>query len=44
VYKLSKLPGIGWKHFLALFRILRETKNATQGTGVAARKPVGAAR
>jgi len=26
VYKLSKLPGIGWKHFLALFQILRETR------------------
>ena len=26
VYKLSTLPGIGWKHFLALFQILRETR------------------
>lgn len=26
VYKLKKLPGIGYRHFLALFRILRETK------------------
>lgn len=27
VYKLRKLPGIGWKHFVALFRILRETRS-----------------
>ncbi len=26
VYKLSKLPGIGYRHFLALFQILRETR------------------
>jgi dolichol-phosphate mannosyltransferase len=26
VYKLRKLPGIGWRHFLALFKILRETR------------------
>ena len=28
VYKLRKLPGIGWRHFLALFQILRETRPA----------------
>lgn len=26
VYKLSKLPGIGYRHFVALFQILRETR------------------
>lgn len=26
VYKLSKLPGIGYRHFMALFQILRETR------------------
>jgi dolichol-phosphate mannosyltransferase len=26
VYQLSKLPGIGYRHFLALFRIWRETR------------------
>lgn len=26
VYKLKKLPGIGYRHFMALFQILRETK------------------
>lgn len=26
VYKLSKLPGIGWRHFVALFQILGETR------------------
>ncbi len=26
VYKFSKLPGIGYKHFKALFQILRETR------------------
>jgi len=26
VYKLRKLPGIGWRHFVALFRILNETR------------------
>lgn len=25
VYRLKKLPGIGYRHFVALFRILRET-------------------
>ena len=25
VYRLGKLPGIGYRHFMALFRILRET-------------------
>jgi dolichol-phosphate mannosyltransferase len=29
VYKLSKLPGIGWKHFLALFQILEETRQGS---------------
>lgn len=28
VYKLGKLPGIGWRHFVALFRILNETRGA----------------
>ena len=26
VYRLGKLPGIGYKHFVALFQILRETR------------------
>jgi dolichol-phosphate mannosyltransferase len=26
VYRLKKLPGIGYKHFMALFQILRETR------------------
>jgi len=26
VYRLKKLPGIGYRHFMALFRILRETR------------------
>jgi dolichol-phosphate mannosyltransferase len=26
VYKLRKLPGIGWRHFIALFRIWHETR------------------
>jgi dolichol-phosphate mannosyltransferase len=26
VYRLRKLPGIGYRHFLALFRIFRETR------------------
>lgn len=26
VYKLSKLPGIGWRHFRALFRIWSQTR------------------
>ena len=26
VYKLRKLPGIGWRHFMALFRIWKETR------------------
>lgn len=26
VYRLQKLPGIGYRHFVALFRILRETR------------------
>ena len=26
VYRLGKLPGIGYRHFMALFRILRETR------------------
>lgn len=26
VYRLNKLPGIGYQHFMALFRILRETR------------------
>jgi hypothetical protein len=25
VHKLRKLPGIGWRHVLALFRILKKT-------------------
>ncbi len=28
VYKLKKLPGIGYSHFLALFQILRETAHS----------------
>jgi glycosyltransferase involved in cell wall biosynthesis len=32
VYKLSKLPGIGWRHFLALFQILRETRSRATRT------------
>ena len=28
VYKLRKLPGIGWRHFIALFRIWFETRSA----------------
>jgi glycosyltransferase involved in cell wall biosynthesis len=27
VYKLRKLPGIGWRHFVALFRIWHETRS-----------------
>jgi len=27
VYKLSKLPGIGWKHFIALFKIWAQTRS-----------------
>jgi dolichol-phosphate mannosyltransferase len=26
VYRLNKLPGIGYRHFMALFQILRETR------------------
>jgi hypothetical protein len=26
VYKLRKLPGIGWRHFLALFKIWSQTR------------------
>lgn len=26
VYKLSRIPGIGWRHFLALFTILKQTR------------------
>jgi glycosyltransferase involved in cell wall biosynthesis len=29
VYKLRKLPGIGWRHFIALFQIWSETKQRT---------------
>jgi dolichol-phosphate mannosyltransferase len=28
VYRLSKLPRIGYQHFMALFRILRETRSS----------------
>ena len=28
VYRLRKLPGIGFLHFMALFQILRETRTA----------------
>ena len=28
VYRLKKLPGIGYRHFVALFRILQETRRA----------------
>jgi dolichol-phosphate mannosyltransferase len=27
VYKLGKLPGIGWKHFIALFKIWGQTRS-----------------
>ena len=33
VYKLRKLPGIGWRHFVALFRILNETRAAAKSSG-----------
>ncbi len=29
VYKLSKLPGIGWRHFVALFKIWSQTRPAS---------------
>lgn len=29
VYKLSKLPGIGWRHFIALFKIWSETRGVS---------------
>lgn len=29
VYKFSKLPGIGWRHFVALFRIWSETRRTS---------------
>lgn len=31
VYRLKKLPGIGWRHFLALFQILSETRSIDRG-------------
>jgi dolichol-phosphate mannosyltransferase len=34
VYKLKKLPGIGYRHFVALFQILRETRNHPATTTV----------
>ncbi len=37
VYRLRKLPGIGYRHFVALFQILRETRlQATHGLSGAA--------
>jgi len=33
VYKLRKLPGIGWRHFVALFRILNETRAVAKSSG-----------
>ena len=38
VYKLGKLPGIGYRHFVALFRILAETRTAEPLFGAARRK------
>jgi dolichol-phosphate mannosyltransferase len=29
VYKLSKLPGIGWRHFVALFKIWHQTRKSS---------------
>jgi hypothetical protein len=29
VYKLRKLPGIGWRHFVALFKIWFQTRRAS---------------
>jgi len=34
VYRLKKLPGIGYRHFIALFRIHRETRPASSGGAV----------
>jgi dolichol-phosphate mannosyltransferase len=31
VYRLKKLPGIGYRHFMALFQILRETQATNAG-------------
>jgi len=38
VYRLKKLPGIGYRHLLALFRILRETRVPSAGPTVAPRQ------
>jgi dolichol-phosphate mannosyltransferase len=32
VYKLRKLPGIGWRHFLALFKIWSQTRPNTHAS------------
>jgi len=32
VYKLRKLPGIGWRHFLALFKIWFQTRRPTHAS------------
>lgn len=40
VYKLSKLPGIGYRHFMALFQILRETKVPVAGLATAHRSGI----
>jgi dolichol-phosphate mannosyltransferase len=34
VYRLKKLPGIGYRHFMALFRIFRETRTVSSGRAV----------
>ena len=34
VYRLKKLPGIGYRHFLALFQILRETRSRSAQASV----------
>ena len=34
VYRLKKLPGIGYRHFLALFQILQETRPHAPGDAI----------
>jgi dolichol-phosphate mannosyltransferase len=42
VYKLRKLPGIGWRHFIALFTIWNETKRTAASASRAIRQKSGA--
>jgi dolichol-phosphate mannosyltransferase len=39
VYKLRKLPGIGWRHFLALWKIWFQTRHSSCGQAVHANAP-----